>query len=166
MTSVLLSSTDGAGLGLGDLCKGPASSTCDPVSCLHSWHHPPSQCTAINGKCPRAGLELGEESCRGACEDNRAPGEAEPPPVALLVPILAQGDGSRVGGMAELGAKGSPSSSGDASVPSSDLCAWSSTSLSHSPVPGAVTATHQPVLECTGEAGNTVSGMRKHSVIP
>lgn len=65
--------------------------------------------------------------------------------------------------MAELG---SPSSSGDASVPSSDPCVCSSASLSHSPVPGAVTATHQAVLECTGEAGKRVSGMRKHSVIP
>lgn len=118
MSSVLLSSADETGLGLGDLCRGPASSTSDPVGCLHLLAPSSfSQCTAINGKCPRAGVELGEESCPGACKDNRASGEAEPPPVALLVPILAQGDVSRAGGMAELGTKGSPSSPGDASVP-------------------------------------------------
>lgn len=67
-------------------------------------------------------------------------GEAELPPVALLVPILAQGDASRAGGRAELETKGSPSSSGDVSVACSDPCAWSSTcpSPSHNLMPGAL----------------------------
>lgn len=162
MSSVLLSSTDETGLGLGDLCRGPASSMSDPVGCLHLLAPSSfSQCTSINGKCPRAGVELGEESCPGACEDNRASGEAEPPPVALLVPILAQGDVSRMGWQS-WGQRGAPAPQEMPLFLQGPLCV----ELLF-PEPQPLLLLSQPLTSLSWSAlGNIVSGMRKHSVIP
>lgn len=146
MTSVLLSITDEAGVGLGDLWRGPASSTVTLWVVCTSWHHPPPAQQLAGGVLGRTGAGEETQSCRGACEDNRASGEAEPPPVASLVPILAQEVRAEHGEWQSWGQRGPP-------VPPRDPSAWSSSSLSHSPVPGAVTATLQAVLECPGELG-------------
>lgn len=82
-----------------------------------SWPHPPfPSAQQLTGSVPGQEWSWEKRAALGLVKIT-ASGEAEPPPVALLVPILAQGDVSRAGGMAELGTKGSPSSPGDASVP-------------------------------------------------